>query len=464
MLVSNPCNPDYRVIKQAQSLANAGYEVRVFCVWKPGLDAPVFERVNGVTYVRREWNPRKALQRHYFGEQKYTGTLTTHRLKRAGSTRETKAACPLPAIAVRWLQAPASKVLFNCFSLKRYKSFAIVFVPLLKDWRPDIIHAHDGVTLPAAVKAAKQIGARLIFDSHELETHRNPPLSWFQRKQVEKMEQSHLKLADQVITVGHCIADYLADKYSIKRPEVLYNAPEAPTHQETPRREVCDRNDVRSELKLSLRTFLFVYTGRVTLNRGLELAINALSKLQGFQDPKKHFDTDYHLVVVGDVQKGHDVILQRFANNLGVTKQVSFLPPVAPQRVATYIATANAAIIPIMPITLSYKFAMPNKLFEAMLAGLPIIGADLAEMGTFIEKNGLGLTYHAHSPDQCVEKMVELIVHFAQFQRGDRRQHELATRYSWHAQEEILLRVYRDILSGVNTFGSPHATNLAHHP
>ncbi len=71
MMVSNPCSPDFRVNKQAESLAKAGYEVRVFCTWKPGLGIPVHEIINGVTYVRREWNPMKLLKMRYLGEREY---------------------------------------------------------------------------------------------------------------------------------------------------------------------------------------------------------------------------------------------------------------------------------------------------------------------------------------------------------------------------------------------------------
>lgn len=71
MLVSNPCSPDFRVNKQAESLARAGYEVRVFCTWKPGLGIPTFEKINGVTYVRREWNPMKILRSLYLREPEY---------------------------------------------------------------------------------------------------------------------------------------------------------------------------------------------------------------------------------------------------------------------------------------------------------------------------------------------------------------------------------------------------------
>ena len=71
MLVSNPCNPDYRVVKQAESLAAAGYEVRVFCVWRRGIGVPVYEEINGVTYVRREWSPLKILRQYLFGEREF---------------------------------------------------------------------------------------------------------------------------------------------------------------------------------------------------------------------------------------------------------------------------------------------------------------------------------------------------------------------------------------------------------
>jgi len=51
ILVPNPCNPDYRVIKHAEFFARQGYEVRVYCRWAKGL--PHTQVINNVTYVRR---------------------------------------------------------------------------------------------------------------------------------------------------------------------------------------------------------------------------------------------------------------------------------------------------------------------------------------------------------------------------------------------------------------------------
>lgn len=342
------------------------------------------------------------------------------------------------------------------YGIMTHRAFDLVFGKPLRDWAPDIIHAHDGVTLPTAAHAARDLGAKLVFDSHELETHRNPPLSRLQRRRMERMERKYLPQADKVMTVTNLLADYLSRNYRIARPTVVFNAPPA-----TPRPAYDDRTDVRSELYLRPRRFLFVYTGQATLNRGLELAIIALSKLQGFRDPNGRFERSYHLAIVGGVQKGHDDALKRLADVNDVSSKLHFLEPVAPQTVANYVSTANASIIPIIPVTLSYEYAMPNKLFEAMLSGNPIIGSDLMEMAPFIAENRLGLTYRADSPDDCVEKMIELITRFPEFERSAEHQSKLAQEYAWEAQEKKLLAMYDDMLAN-----SRHAssTNKGHKP
>lgn len=67
MVVPNMCDPDYRVIKEAETLAAAGMEVRIYCIWKPGVGLPVREVLNGVTYIRREWNVVALIKNKLFG-------------------------------------------------------------------------------------------------------------------------------------------------------------------------------------------------------------------------------------------------------------------------------------------------------------------------------------------------------------------------------------------------------------
>ena len=100
-----------------------------------------------------------------------------------------------------------------------------------------------------------------------------------------------------------------------------------------------------------------------------------------------------------------------------------------------------------MPVSLSYEYAMPNKLFEATLSGNPIIASDLIEMGPFINDNRLGLTYSAESPDDCVEKMMDLVRRYPEFERDAGRQRELEEKFAWEAQEKKLLSMYEEMMS-----------------
>lgn len=329
-----------------------------------------------------------------------------------------------------------------------YRTYDSVFGRRIDALKPDIIHSHDGVTLPAAAHAAKRTGAKLVFDSHELEVHRSPPLPYLRRIQVQRMEKKYLPQTDKVITVTERAADYLSGEYGIDRPVVLFNSPpEIPT--EMPQKwEVYDRDDIRSDLHLHPKDFLFVYTGNITLNRGLELAIIALSKIQNFQDPNNRFGESFHLAAVGKIQSGQDKAIIKLSEAYGLAGRVHLLEPVAPHRVAKYVSTANASIIPILPVTLSYEFAMPNKLFEATLSGNPIICSDLLEMGPFVLDNALGLTYVADDPENCAIKMLELIRNYDCFQRTAARQAELSQKYSWEAQESKLLKMYEDLSAG----------------
>ena len=75
MVVPNVCNPDFRVMKEAESLAAAGYDVRVYCSWKPGLGLPMKETINGVTYIRREWDVIGLMKEKLFGIPRPSDTI-----------------------------------------------------------------------------------------------------------------------------------------------------------------------------------------------------------------------------------------------------------------------------------------------------------------------------------------------------------------------------------------------------
>ncbi len=114
--------------------------------------------------------------------------------------------------------------------------------------------------------------------------------------------------------------------------------------------------------RLDADTPLLVYTGLVTRNRGLELMLEALAQLPGF-----------HLAMVGRAEPQIAAALARQAQALGVVERVHGVAPVPPEELIDFIASGDVAVIAAPDACLSYRYSLPNKLFEALFAGLPLV-------------------------------------------------------------------------------------------
>ena len=84
---------------------------------------------------------------------------------------------------------------------------------------------------------------------------------------------------------------------------------------------------------------------------------------------------------------------------------------------------------------------MPNKLFEASFAGLPIIAADLAEMSRFIKAHNLGVTYDALDQEACARTIMEVYRNVAAYRKSPEELAEYRAAFSWERQEEKIGRI-----------------------
>jgi glycosyltransferase involved in cell wall biosynthesis len=333
-LVSNPCTSDARVIKIARAAAAAGHEVHVFATLGQGSAA--FQQLNGVTFHRLEWRPSELL-------------------------RDRSAL--LTALA-RLNRKLAAGVIKRVAPFRKYKLFSEMFARHVAAVEPDIIHAHDLICLPTGYDAAQMCSARLVYDAHELEVHRNPPLPFFQKRFVAKVEKKYGRQADAVITVGRKVGEVLGAHLTRSDINVIYNSPII---------EPCSRN-VRSDLELDNDTPLLLYVGKVTAGRGVGEFLAVLPKLRGVI-----------FTTVGPCDDKTRAVLERQADRLGVAARFRMLPPVPFEQVVDYIKGADLGIISVEPVTLSYQYCMPNKLFEMSFANVPIISNELDEFGEYLE-------------------------------------------------------------------------------
>ncbi|MEP9397133.1 glycosyltransferase [Mesorhizobium sp. KR2-14] len=247
---------DRRILLEAESLASAGWEVTIV--------AP-YARLERFGYPERQ---------HPF---KVRGVPPAPQRLVRSVYRLLRDTLPIGERGMRKLREIGWRFLFD-----QEKFYRDLFARSLDGLRPDVFIAHDLPTLPAAHKAAREAGARLIYDSHELYVEQE--LSEFEKRSWSAIERRYIGDCDAVVTVNPSIASELARRHALERIEVIYNAER--------RRLASGRSRYFHEkygLPESARVLLM--QGGLANGRNIETLVGAM-ELVG--------NPDIHLVIMGE--------------------------------------------------------------------------------------------------------------------------------------------------------------------
>jgi len=303
----------------------------------------------------------------------------------------------------------------------------------LKAFKPDVIHANDLHTLPAAIRYRDKYApyALVIYDSHEFEMHRNKEYNFARNITDQIIEWYCIRKADHVITVSEGIADALAHSYNIPRPSVVLNSPS------TWHGDLSNGERLKKKIGLSEESVLIVYTGTVTFGRGLEILVSSL----------KHLPKQYHIAILGPRRHDKDAGLQDIAIQNNVADRMHLVPPVTPQDVPALISDADLFINPAQNVCLSYDLALPNKLFDAVFAHVPILVGDLTEMKQFVNTTQAGISRVMTNPEETAAAILEAIDLKRRGYFDKVEWSRIAHTYSWDVQARRLIEIYGSILS-----------------
>jgi glycosyltransferase involved in cell wall biosynthesis len=193
----------------------------------------------------------------------------------------------------------------------------------------------------------------VIFDSHELfpELDTLDPL---QAPHWRDIAQRFVPQVDLVLTVSDGIARELRDRYRAVRVEVIDNlAATGGTPSDT----------VRSRLGLPETEPLIIHVGTVSPQRRPELAVDLLARLP-----------EAHLAFVGEIRGGLEAPLRQRAERLGVAERLHVVDPVPLDELVEFLSDADAGVILSSPErSLNLKLTVPNKLYDYLAAGLPVV-------------------------------------------------------------------------------------------
>ncbi len=330
--------------------------------------------------------------------------------------------------------------------LPEIDDYELAFGSVIDQLEWEVIHAHDvhlvGVASRAvARRRASGRPAAWLYDAHEYVAGLSVYGSRTRRKRAAylDLEREFIRGADAVITVTQPLAEALQRQYRLAaRPAVVMNSPVIGAGAEPV--------DVglRQRLGLAEGTTLLVYAGGVTAARGLETAVRALPALP-----------QVHLAVVA-VPGPHTAGARRvaeLASGLGVSDRVHLLDPVAPEQVSSYVSSADIGLLPLLHFG-SHEVALPNKLFEYLHGGLPVLVSDCRAQAEFIREHRVGRVHVAGDVDSFVTELRALLEESGELRQHIRSTPEMLVPFAWDQQETVLRETYRRLL-GRDRVGEP---------
>jgi glycosyltransferase involved in cell wall biosynthesis len=288
--------------------------------------------------------------------------------------------------------------------------------------RADAVHAHDAAMLAPGSAAARTGEAMLVYDSHELATE-VPYRSRAWAALVAAVERRYVPRCDAVITVSDGIAERLQRRYGLpERPTVVRNLPDLPPPRDA------GIEDLRTTLGSDAAP-LILHQGAVAADRGSETLVRSMRHVDGA-----------HLLFLGAEGPYVDG-LRRLSTELALESRVHFQPPVPLGDLLSYSSQADVGVTLLEDTCENHRLALPNKAFEYIAAGIPVVASDLPELSRLIERYGVGWSADPADPVAVADALRQAIA-----ARGDEelrgRLIRAAEELSWRRERARLLELY----------------------
>ncbi len=412
---------DSRVRREAATLASCGIEVTVVCLEggsRPDLPEP--DLPEGVRVIVRRPD-------------------TTGILPGTGDVHSTR-----PRGRVRRMADMAGWLVGYTRNLRSWGRSAIRAAGTVDAW-----HVHDFPALAAISSGARDIP--IVYDSHEIfvEAGTARTLPGPARTLLRGFERRLVRRTAAMITVNDAVARVLDRRYHPRRLVVVHNCP--------PRRTVGPGPDLlRSAAGIGVSEPVVLYHGGIGPDRGIEQLLAAILE-PGLER--------VHLVIMGDGTDPESYAAMARDPRFG--GRAHLLPAVRPAELLAWVRSADVGGVLIQRTTLNHYLSTPNKLFECLAAGVPVVASDFPAMREVVDDPGGPLGRLVDSTD--VSAAASAIRSILELPPGDRDAlrarclEAVRTHWSWEVQSRGLVELYRDLLDEPTVGGSGAALD-DHHP
>jgi glycosyltransferase involved in cell wall biosynthesis len=294
----------------------------------------------------------------------------------------------------------------------------------------DLYHGMAYQGIPIALSLARRARGRALYDARDLYPESGnlarmpPPI----RSLAGLVERRWARRSDGIITVNDELAAILARRFDRPLPAVVMNCLPAWTPPARPDRRF------HALLGLAPETRVVLYHGGFLPSRGIEVLAAAVLQLR-----------DVTLVAMGDGPLRP--ALEKLAGEQRADGRVHVLPPVPPADLVAWIAAADVGAMVNQPVSMNERISTPNKLFECLAAGVPVVSSDFPARRRIVieDPDGpLGAVCDPTDPDAIAVALRDVLDRPAEG-TADLRRRVLAAahaRWTWDRQAATLLEVY----------------------
>ena len=424
MFVWNHFTNDARVNRECTTLADNGYDVNLIAINDPKNPAiSAYEEISNTFKVHRVKRYPWLLQAYQDHGKKFLLVVAGVQVVIIPSLFYIS--FTLMAAYLLSLVVAAGMIKFKKIR-KWFINGAIITRMIVKGYiqNADIYHANDLNTLPQAIVCSKlRLKPKpLIYDSHEVQSDR----TGYNPKTIKRIESFMLKFVDQMIVENHTRAKYNQDIYGFY-PKTLYNYSEKYNIEEKPQINLHKKIGINEDEKILL------YQGGLQQGRGLELLIEAMDEIE-----------EGHLLFIGGGK-----LTQTLKEQAEASKQadrIHFLDKVPFQELPSYTREAYLGFQVLQNICFNHYSASSNKLFEYMMAHVPVVSCDFPEIKKVVEETNTGLVVDSHNASEIANAVNQLVKDTSLRNQLSKNTKQAKEIYNWNNEQSKLLEVYNQFV------------------
>ena len=291
------------------------------------------------------------------------------------------------------------------------------------------LYANDLDTLAPNYIISKLCNRPLIYDTHEVFTE-VPELQGrpFKRNTWLAIERCIFPQLTKVITVNQSIADWYKAKYG-NTCQIVRNIPDLAVSEHL---SINDKTALKRQLGLPLTGDIVILQGAgININRGAEELLEAMQFLD-----------EVTLVIIG----GGDVYptLKDMANQLKIQDKVLFFNKQPFLKMMQYTRCATLGLSLDKDTNLNYRFSLPNKLFDYLHAGIPVLASRLIEIERIILQYNVGGFIDNHDPEKIASKLRSVLADKVTLDTWQRNIPKALEELNWQHEKMGIVQLTKD--------------------